>query len=347
MTEHRKPPEAAPAPPDGAAARKTPPFRRRVLRPGVITERRRGRRVTDLRVASPGLDDVATVRLLTPDGWRRGSSRTADARSRTAAARWPVLLLLPGADGECTDWTELYGIAELPQLRDVLVVMPSMPLYGFCTDWWNGGAGGPPAVETFHLDELLPLLERDYGAGTRRVVAGQSQGGFGALSYAARRPGLFRAVASFSGFVHPLRHTRAVRTGCAYLGIDWRDVWGDPVRDRANWLAHAPYHLAERLRGSPVYLSCGDGRAGPLDRPDDEPEEDIPGLEDPDDPFPEDAVSPFEVIMRDENEALADRLHTAGVSVRTHFTSGTHSPPYWGRELRRALPTLLRELRGA
>ncbi|MET8883754.1 alpha/beta hydrolase-fold protein [Streptomyces rubiginosohelvolus] len=73
--------------------------------------------------------------------------------------------------------------------------------------------GGAPRVETFHLGEVRPMLERFYGAGNRRVAAGESQGGFGALGYAARHPGLFRAVAGFSGHVHPLQHPRAVRAG--------------------------------------------------------------------------------------------------------------------------------------
>jgi diacylglycerol O-acyltransferase / trehalose O-mycolyltransferase / mycolyltransferase Ag85 len=33
------------------------------------------------------------------------------------------------------------------------------------------------------------------------AVAGASMGGLGALAYAARHPGLFRAAASFSGIV--------------------------------------------------------------------------------------------------------------------------------------------------
>ncbi|MFJ7419668.1 alpha/beta hydrolase-fold protein [Streptomyces uncialis] len=111
---------------------------------------------------------------LTPDGWH----------ARRPARRWPTLYLLPGGDGDHLPWTQDYGIQQLPALRHTLVVMPEMPLFGFCSDWWNHGAGGPPAVESFHLREVLPLMEREYGAGPRRAVAGQSQGGFGALSYA-------------------------------------------------------------------------------------------------------------------------------------------------------------------
>ncbi|WP_052745379.1 alpha/beta hydrolase [Streptomyces sp. WM6386] len=138
------------------------------------------------------------VPLLTPDGWQ--DRRTGESR--------PTLYLLVGGDGNYKAWTEDYDsrIQGLPQLRDVLVVMPEMPLFGFCTDWFNGGRGGPPAVESFHLKEVRPLLEAHYGAGTRRAAAGESQGGFGALSCSARHPAFFRAAASYSGFVHPLRH---------------------------------------------------------------------------------------------------------------------------------------------
>lgn len=70
----------------------------------------------------------------------------------------------------------------------------------------------------------------------------------------------------------------------------------------------------------------------------------MPGLEDPDDPFPKDVLSPTEAIMAAENPAMAVRLRAHGVPVTTHFYRGTHSPPYWERELRSALPALLRNL---
>jgi len=51
------------------------------------------------------------------------------------------------------------------------------------------------------------------------AVAGASMGGLGALAYAARRPGLFRAAASFSGIVdtrltpqEPMRYADLVRS---------------------------------------------------------------------------------------------------------------------------------------
>ncbi|MFD8046366.1 alpha/beta hydrolase family protein [Streptomyces sp. Tu102] len=302
----------------------------------VTAEKKVGERLVDLTVDSPALGRAATVRLLTPDGWQ----------DRQPGESWPTLYLLVGGDGNHKAWTEDYDarLRELPQLRNVLVVMPEMPLFGFYTDWFNGGRGGPPAVETFHLEEVRPLLERHYGAGTRRAAAGESQGGFGALSYSARHPGMFRAAASYSGFVHPSRHPHAIRAAMTYLGLDWKAVWGDPVAQRANWRAHDPYYLADRHRTTPVYLAGGDGTLGALDPPGTEPDPEIPGLEDPADPFPEDVISPTETIMARESHALATRLASLGTPVTTHFYAGTHSPPYWAREFRRSLPMLLRVL---
>jgi len=97
------------------------------------------------------------------------------------------------ADNGCCDtydsWTRETDVEELARLRQVLVVMPEGGPVGWYSDWWNHGAGGPPAWETFHLRELRQVLEAGHGAGDRRVIAGLSMGGFGALSYAARQPG--------------------------------------------------------------------------------------------------------------------------------------------------------------
>ena len=127
------------------------------------------------------------MRLLTPAGWRPGDGR-----------RHPQLWLLHGCCDTYESWSANTDIAELPALRDVLVVMPEGGAVGFYSDWRRG-----PKWETFQLTELRKLLERDFGAGEPRAVAGLSMGGYGAMAYAARHPGLFDAAASFSGVVAP------------------------------------------------------------------------------------------------------------------------------------------------
>jgi diacylglycerol O-acyltransferase / trehalose O-mycolyltransferase len=285
----------------------------------VVAEEQVAPRQVDLTISSPALDSEAKVRLLTPDGWE----------NRRRGQRWPVIYLLHGCCGDYTSWTSQTDVASIPALRDVLVVMPEAGNTGFYSDWWNDGAGGPPAWETFHLWEVRRILERDYGAGHRRVVAGLSMGGFGALSYAARHPGMFRATAAYSGVVDTV-HTRGATD--LVLQIAGRYVpdplalWGDPDDQARIWAAHNPVDLARRLRHLPVYLSCGNGQAGPFDPPD--------------------TTNDLEALLESENLLLAERLRQVGARhVVTHFYGpGTHSWPYWERELHNSLPTLLTAL---
>ncbi|MFF2375182.1 alpha/beta hydrolase [Streptomyces xiamenensis] len=293
--------------------------------------RHRGGRLVEVTVDSPALGGPGEIALLTPRGWDR----------RRPGDRWPTLYLLPGGDGDHHVWTGEFAIQDIPELAEVLVVMPSMPLFGFCTDWWNHGAGGPPAVETFHLREVIPLMEREYGAGPVRALAGESQGGYGALSYASRHPGMFGAVAAFSSPVHPLAHPEVWLAGARLVGVDPLAIWGDPVAQRRNWIARDPYHHVRGLLGTPVYLSAGDGTRGEREGPDWEDEIFIPGTEEWIERLPDTVVSVTEAIIGRETRALTDRLISVGVQVEAHFHPGTHTGGYGPGELRRALPVLL------
>lgn len=285
----------------------------------VVAEEQVGQRLVDLTIESPALGgQTAKVRLLTPDGWEQ----------RQPGDTWPVLYLLHAGTDTYETWTRESDVEEWPELRDTLVVMPEAGAAGFYTNWWNEGAGGPPEWETFHLDELRGLLERGYGAGKRRVAAGLSMGGFGAVSYAARRPGVFQAAASYSGPVHILQpqFVEVFPLLDAAFEEDLTQLWGDPVAQRDVWEAHNPYSLAEQLKDTPVYLANGDGNPGEFDPPDAE-------------------FDQAEAINLVQNRLLAERLEELGAPVTTHFYAGTHHPAYGERELRASLPMLLDALR--
>src|SRR4051794_251819 len=94
----------------GAAA--APPPRAKSSSP-VVAPPRVAARQLDLTARSAALGRSAKVRLLTPVGW-----------SQSASKRWPVLYLLHGCCDTYESWTGSTDIADLPQLRDVLVVMP-------------------------------------------------------------------------------------------------------------------------------------------------------------------------------------------------------------------------------
>ncbi|AOT57556.1 hypothetical protein CP974_01800 [Streptomyces fradiae ATCC 10745 = DSM 40063] len=300
----------------------------------VLAERRLDERLVELTVDSPALGGSSRVALLTPRGWDR----------RAPDDRWPTLYLLAGGDGDHTTWTTMFRVQELAELLDVLVVMPAMPLFGFWTDWWNHGRQGPPRVRTYFLREVVPLVERAYGAGTRRAAAGESQGGFGALGMAARIPGLFGAVAAFGAPVHPIRHPEMWLSGAKFVGVDGYAVFGDPWEQWDVWLAWDPYRHAGGLRRTPVYLASGDGTPGPLDGGDPDPH--IPGTEKWVALADAGVVSVTEAVCGEETRMLADRLTSLRAPVTTHIYPGTHSGTYGYRELRHALPTLLGALRG-
>jgi diacylglycerol O-acyltransferase / trehalose O-mycolyltransferase len=269
-------------------------------------------RIRDLTIATPSVDTPVPVRLLLPTDFDAQPTR-----------RWPVLYLLHGCCDTYRSWTLDSDIEAFTSHRDVIVAMPDGGAVGFYSDWRTG-----PQWETFHVIELHRILEHDFRASDIRAIAGLSMGGLGALDYAARHRDQFRAVAAFSA-IADTRLSEQEAAGWLRLvaaesptAVDPRDLWGDPVTDAASWAAHNPYDLAERLRGLPVFLSCGSGVPGPLDPPGTPPNQ-------------------IEAALIRENTALADRLRALGVAAHVDlYGPGTHSWPYWQRELHRAWPML-------
>ncbi|NJP89008.1 esterase family protein [Nonomuraea sp. FMUSA5-5] len=265
----------------------------------IVAERRLDERRMELTIRSRALDATTKVRLLLPRGWE----------SRTG---WPVLWLLHGGLDDETSWTAKTDVEALTRDTGVLVVMPDGGKCGSYSDWWNGGAGGPPRWETYHLKELRPLLEARYRAGGRQAIAGYSMGGQGAMLYAAK--GHFEAAASFSGALHILGPgvPQAVMAGTALgcFGTDWKRIWGDPEEQREVWRAHNPYDLADELKGVRLYVAAGEG----------------------------DLV---EDLANRAARAFAGRLDELGIPVRTHFYRGGHNHTSWQRELHRAFPLLM------
>ncbi len=140
----------------------------------VIEERRLDERLVELTSRSPALGRTIPMALLTPRGWYR----------RRPDDRWPTLYLLAGGHGDHTIWTGIFRVRNLPESRDVLVVVPAMPVFGLRTDRWHHSAGGPPRTRTYFLREVVPLVERRYGAGPRRrrpASRGAASGPWGSL----------------------------------------------------------------------------------------------------------------------------------------------------------------------
>lgn len=287
----------------------------------LLAEEPVGPRTVDLTIDSPALGTTAKVRVVLPSRWSATSART-----------WPVFYLLHGAGADYAAWSGVSDIPALTENSDVIVVMPEGGRAGFYSDWWNFGLGGTPGWETFHLTEVRQILERGFRAGTQRAIAGFSMGGFGALSYAARHPGMFAAVGSYSGAVHTQNNPPVTSTfltaGIAAWGDNPFALWGDPVLQRDIWAAHNPYDLAPLLRGTQLYVASGNGQQGPLD-----------------DPLTTLPVDPLEVLVHDMNTSFIRRLKELGIDATIDmYGPGTHTEPYYDRDLRASFPMLMKAI---
>src|SRR3954470_18076634 len=140
---------------------------------------------------------------------------------------FPVLYLLHGHGDSYDDWAGKGQVEQIAKDLGALIVMPE-GARGWYTDWWNGGRRGAPAWERYHLDELIPLVERRLKIRPGRrwhAVVGLSMGGEGAMYYATQRPGYFGTAASFSGAISIQRGEWP--TGFDTQGENYSDVYGD------------------------------------------------------------------------------------------------------------------------
>ncbi|WP_340373781.1 alpha/beta hydrolase family protein [Streptomyces sp. SS7] len=275
-------------------------------------------RTQDIMVHSPAMHSSIPVRVILPKNWNSEKE-----------AKFPVLYMLHGGDDNYTSWTRETDVEELARKSDVLVVMPDGGKFGYYSDWHAGTHNW----ETFHTKELVRLMEKEYRASSARAIMGLSMGGFGALNYAGRHRGMFRYVAAMSSYVDlnepSVRLT--LQLGSQRDGIDIKDVWGDPVRDFGVWQDHNPAAMTRAFRGTRVHLSTGDGTVGPLDAG-----------------RPLDVLlvgSVAETVLPEQTRRFASALRSAGVTTTTHiYRPGTHSWPYWQRELHAVWPTVTRVL---
>lgn len=278
-------------------------------------------RLLSLTVTTGALTGSADVRVLLPADYAAHPRR-----------HYPVLYLLHGTSGGAADWTTMGAAEETTAGQPLIVVMPDIAQHdnggGWCTNSYNGGAYGPPEWETFHIDQLIPWIDgnlRTIAARGGRAIAGLSQGGFCAMSYAARHPDLFSTALSLSGapdiaydaeaqaLVTPI--INATETGLD--GVPPDSFFGPRATQEINWAAHDPATLAENLRGLGLVIYTGNGQPGPFDPL-------LPNL----------AADAIEGGVHQLSTLFHNRLDALGIpSTFDDYGPGTHSWPYWKRDL--------------
>jgi diacylglycerol O-acyltransferase/trehalose O-mycolyltransferase len=243
---------------------------------------------------------------------------------------YPVLYLLHGAGDTYKSWVDNTDLVQFTKKYRVIVVMPDGghdSNAGWYSDWKDGSRNW----ESFHIDVLIPWIDSHFdtlGNGYR-AIAGLSMGGFGAMSYAARHPGLFTAAGSFSGavdtqYVSPVSGVAFAQLHDQYGTPDSR-VWGDQTTDSATWSAHNPTSLAKDLRCTALWIATGNGSPGG------------PAGDDPSNP----GGYFIEQFIWQMNNSFTNALDGAGVAYHKDFYGGGyHGWPYWQMDLHWALPGL-------
>ncbi len=264
-----------------------------------------------LTINSTALGGRTNVNILLPDGYA------------TSARRYPVLYLLHGYGESYSDWVQQSDVASLVHDLPLIVVMPDG-----ATGWYMDPLIPGPNWETYHIKELIPYIDQHFrtlASRDGRAIAGLSMGGMGAMAYAARHPDLFVAAASFSGVLDP-EHFSAPGSDGQMLSSS---MIFEQVCDQSAYcvLSHDPVALAFNLRGVQLFLSAGNGSRGPLDSS----KSSVPDQ--------------TEVQVHRSLVSMARALANSHVpAVVDDYGGGTHTWPYWQRELHKAMPMLMAAL---
>jgi S-formylglutathione hydrolase FrmB len=209
----------------------------------------------ELTIATPAFTAPTRAQVFLPDGYAAHPKR-----------RWPVTYYLHGAQDNEARFYPWYGklIKDYPSI----VVAPDGGQIGFYSDWYNGGAGGPPMYETYDIDQLIPLIDgrfRTIAHRRGRVVIGESMGGYGVMTLAARHPDVFAAAASLSGAVDSNHYgaIALISAGPPIQGGEPNAIYGPRATEEIRWHGHNPTDLAANLRDVDLQVRTAQGSPNP------------------------------------------------------------------------------------
>jgi len=245
-------------------------------------------------------------------------------RKRNRDRNYPVLFLMHGQGDAYDSWPNPANGDLMNTVRgfDGIIVMPEGDR-GFYTNWWNEGRRGNPTWERYHVDQLVPYVERRLRIKPGRrwhALAGLSMGGEGAIFYASQRPGYFGSAAAFSGPLSIQRKTYQQAFDFA-TGQSKEAIFGDPQAQEFYWRGHNPKALVENLRNTRLYVAAGDGTPDPA-RPDE-----LGNV------FGQAA----ETELRQHADEFVSAAQDAGVDVTYDPHRGIHDWPYWRADLANAI----------
>jgi S-formylglutathione hydrolase FrmB len=267
-------------------------------------------------------------------------------RPADASVPRPVLYLLNGAGGGQDDasWQRRTDIVDgFLGDKNVNVIQPIGGKWSYYADWINDDPHlGRNKWKTFFTEELPPLVDSALGTNGVHAIAGLSTSGTSVLNLAIAKPGLYKAVAAYSGCAQtsdPVGRQFVKLTVETWGGGDVTNMYGP---DGASaWAANDPYLHADQLRGLGLYISSGNGLPGSYDTMDNPYA--LPGA----------GGLANQLLIGGAIEAgtnycthnLKAKLDSLGIPATYNFrSSGTHSWGYWRDDFVSSWPVLARGL---
>lgn len=279
----------------------------------IIEAKRIEPRVIELTIATPAFVEPTHVHVDLPNGYDSEPTR-----------RWPVAYFLAGMQNTYRSFNGLVHGVALTEGFPAIVVSPNGDS-GYWSDWWNGGAEGPPEYESFVIDQLIPLIDEEFRTipdRAHRAIAGVSMGGYGSMMLAARHPDLFADAATLSGAVDSNRPelSAALSAGSSLQGAAPDAINGPRATQEVRWHGHNPTDLAANLRGLNLQVRTANGTLNPAIG---------------EDPLSVDTVScAIEAGVHDGTVSFNQKLDELGIPhLWKEYGPGCHTPENFEREI--------------
>ncbi|WP_072750429.1 alpha/beta hydrolase [Rhodococcus maanshanensis] len=259
-------------------------------------------------------------------------------RPMDSSAPRPTLYLLNGAGGgeDSATWQRRTDVATFFADKNVNVVTPVGGAFSYYTDWQKDDPKlGKNKWTTFLTKELPPLINSEFKTNGVNSMAAISMTGTSVLNLAIAAPGLYKSVASYSGCAET-----STDMGRAYIkmvvesrgGAKVENMWG--AKNDAAWVANDPVVNAEKLRGTQLYISSGNGLPGAHDNL-----EETGGISGLANQALLGGVIEGATLICTNN--LSKRLGELGIPAVVDFRpNGTHSWGYWQDDLHKSWPML-------
>lgn len=232
-------------------------------------------------------------------------------------------------------WLVDRNAAETFEGDNITLVMPVGGKGSFYADW-----DGPATYdlenpvnyqwETFLTRELPAYLQQNFGVDpTNNAISGLSMGGTAALNLAAKHPGQFKQVLSFSGY--PTTTVPGAQTALRVAlldagGFNLNAMYGSLVSPRR--FENDPFLNMDGLRNSDVYVSAASGIPSPADAT-------IPWNH-------QLSGAALEALANVSTKMWAAKANATGIGIREDYPAlGMHNWNQFGYQMEKTRPLVL------